>query len=166
MAKKRNRSPFGPKIDEIPVFHYSDAMPAGKKAAVYKAWVRFLRYDFDQYYFAPALYQHLTLSCAFIAHYDRDGFYAHYFEQPGPQTLRFLQQFAPDLSGVPAEGLSGTYWLTAPGLRDLNEAMCRATEHHQERLRKRVLQESRARDIEEARRLLAQHGIMLPPNIV
>ena len=43
-------------------------------------------------HFTKRLYEHLHLHCSFIAHYNRLGFYAEYFER-GEDTARFLSQF-------------------------------------------------------------------------
>ncbi len=67
-------------------------MSAAQKITVLRAWIRFLKRGlrFDQ--FTKALYDHLIQHCSFIAHYDRAGFYSHYFEF-GDSTAFFLSQF-------------------------------------------------------------------------
>ena len=67
-------------------------MSAAQKTTVLRAWIRFLKSGlrFDQ--FTKALYDHLIQHCSFIAHYNRAGFYSHYFEA-GDSTAFFLSQF-------------------------------------------------------------------------
>ena len=43
-------------------------------------------------YFTRRLYEHLSLHCSFIAHYNRYGFFDTYFNEP-KDTQLFLSQF-------------------------------------------------------------------------
>src|SRR2546425_5455766 len=74
------------------VFHDSEFLSAHDKTLVLKVWVRFLKNGLRFEDFSDRLYKHLTLHCSFIAHYNRAGFYAEYFER-GEDTARFLSQF-------------------------------------------------------------------------
>jgi len=64
-------------------------MTAKEKEAVLKAWERFMRAmaggktaEELSRMFTEALYHHLIQHCSFIAHYNRAGFFQHYFEEP------------------------------------------------------------------------------------
>ena len=74
------------------VFRDSEFMSAREKLLVQKAWVRFLKNGLRREDFSDRLYMHLINHCSFIAHYNRVGFYATYFEN-GEDTTRFLAQF-------------------------------------------------------------------------
>lgn len=74
-------------------------MTAKEKGVVLKAWVLFMRpmaggkgAEELVRLFTDAIYKHLTLHCSFIAHYNRAGFFQHYFAEP-EMTLKFLSQF-------------------------------------------------------------------------
>ena len=73
-------------------FRDAEFMSTREKALVLKAWVRFLKNGLRPEDFSDRLYTHLMLHCSFIAHYNRAGFYATYFEN-GEDTRRFLSQF-------------------------------------------------------------------------
>jgi len=93
-------------------------MSAKEKERVVEDFRRFLKSNFDRKYFTKRLYEHLHLHCSFIAHYDIDGFYATYFDEP-EMSIEFLNQF---LTGKSAE-LKGTWWLSGD-YADVNKAMC------------------------------------------
>lgn len=105
-------------------------MPATERRCVLAQWRRFLQVlarnyaDKDRCFlaFPEALYCHLIQHCSFIAHYNRFGFFGHYFER-GDDTLRFLRQF--DRQANP-NGRSTEYgdplWLRGE-YADINEAM-------------------------------------------
>jgi len=73
-------------------FRDAQFMPATEKKVVLRAWVRFLKSGLQFEQFAKSLYNHLIQHCGFIAHYNRDGFYTHYFGSGDSVTL-FLSQF-------------------------------------------------------------------------
>src|SRR2546425_3822950 len=103
-------------------YAFGDArfLSAREKELVLKAWVRFLKGGFCSEDFTKRLYEHLHLHCSFIAHYDRAGFYAEYFER-GEDTARFLSQF--DKRGECRSVEYGwTLWLDGE-YADLNRAM-------------------------------------------
>ena len=58
-------------------------MTAKEKAQVLRQWERFLKGGCQAKDFTEALYHHLMQHCMFIAHYDRGGFYATYFQVQG-----------------------------------------------------------------------------------
>jgi hypothetical protein len=95
------------------VFTDTTYMTAKEQALVLTQWNRFLAKlqtvlalpsapesaaDFGNYPtaldkpFTTRLYEHLINNCSFIAHYNRAGFLAHYFQYPR-DTRTFLTQF-------------------------------------------------------------------------
>ena len=64
--------------------HFTDAqyMTAAQKRRVLGDWVRFFAGGMEIKRFTKGLYQHLTLHCAYIAHYSRAGFFQTYFADP------------------------------------------------------------------------------------
>jgi len=70
-------------------------MTAQDKARVLRQWEGFLKGGLRWEQFHRALYEHLHLHCGFIAHCNRQGFYATYFEN-GEDTLAFLDYFIND----------------------------------------------------------------------
>lgn len=52
---------------------------AADKAKAVNAYVRFVRSGFKKPLFTRAVYTFLHVHLSFIAHYDRDGFYYHFF---------------------------------------------------------------------------------------
>jgi hypothetical protein len=101
-------------------------MSAAEKESVLQSWLRFFKNGCAWHDFTIQLYEHLTLHCSFIAHYNRLGFYEYYFANPGEQTFRFLDQFDPAKPGVSAE-IGMMYWLNGPTASDLNRAMRETT---------------------------------------
>src|SRR5579862_5379428 len=97
-------------------------MSAHDKEIVLRDWIRFLKHGCKFQQFTKALYEHLTLHCSFIAHYNRLGFHEFYFGEISASTTRFLDQFDPAQPGMSAEMGMG-YWLNGPTGADLNHAM-------------------------------------------
>jgi len=73
-------------------------MTAQDKARVLRQWRNFIRSGLKWEAFHKALYEHLYLHCGFIAHYNRQGFYATYFED-GQDTLAFFNFFTYEQRG-------------------------------------------------------------------
>ena len=101
-------------------------MSAQEKKRVLTAWDRFIRSGFEFAQFTKALYNHLIQHCSFIAHYDRGGFWATYFQDP-EDTQRFLDQFDKSKGCVSVE-YGMTYWIqggndVSSGYYDINTAM-------------------------------------------
>lgn len=105
-------------------------MTADEKRRVLRAWERFLRGlarglrgDALVRLFTKDLYNHLIQHCSFIAHYNRGGFFATYFEDP-EDTIRFLSQFDGRATRLSVEyGMD--YWYKGEEYGDINEAMIR-----------------------------------------
>ena len=109
------------------MYTFKDAkfMSAHDKQLVLKQWRRFLDNGFDRVKFTKRLYEHLSLHCAFIAHYNIDGFWSYYFA-PGSEThrLAFVLQF--DRVSNPCNAgaeISMGYWAKGEEYGDINQAM-------------------------------------------
>ena len=131
-------------------------MSAAQKTTVLRAWIRFLKSGlrFDQ--FTKALYDHLIQHCSFTAHYNRAGFYSHYFEA-GDSTAFFLSQFDSRGRCLSVE-YGGRHWLSGD-YEDLNRAMIAEGEAIIPSLLDTARREQEAADIATATVLLAKHGI-------
>jgi len=71
-------------------------MTAEEKQKVANDFSRFVNavdcdYDNCQKFFTKRLYEHLHLHCGFIAHYDQNGFFSTYFENP-EDTKEFFKE--------------------------------------------------------------------------
>jgi hypothetical protein len=103
------------------VFTDERFMAASEKWQVLNAWKRFIRSGFRYSQFSQALYRHLIQHASFIAHYNRYGFWSHYFDADPENLYAFLNQFGGDRQSVE---YGGTWWLGGPAGADLNQAMC------------------------------------------
>lgn len=134
----------------------SQFMTAREKELVLKAWVTFLKHGLKFSHFTKALYNHLTLHCSFIAHYDRAGFYGVYFEH-GDDTKRFLSQF--DAAG-PCVSIEYGYTGWKDGdFSDLNNAMIEAAKPYIPELIRKASASQRDADVAQANALLRKHGL-------
>jgi hypothetical protein len=131
-------------------------MSAAQKTTTLRAWVRFLKSGLQFEHFTKALYDHLIQHCSFIAHYNRAGFYSHYFEA-GDSTGLFLSQF--DTRG-PCFSVEygGHHWLSGD-YADINRAMISEGEGFIPSLLDTAHRRQEAADIATATALLAKHGI-------
>jgi hypothetical protein len=101
-ANWRNRDRNGadmPKAAKIAKVKYTPEsftdvkfMTAVEKAKIANAWQRLLASNFAWPQFSKAVYQHLTLHCSHIAHYDRGGFHHEWFSG-GLGRARFIERF-------------------------------------------------------------------------
>jgi hypothetical protein len=133
-------------------------MSAEEKLMVLRAWQRFVESGLRKNCFTEALYKHLINHCSFIAHYDRRGFYATYFEHVD-DVAHFFTQFD-NSKGIPESiEYGGTSWYTDQRYNDINADMCRIATPLIPALTGRAKAEQRAEDIGLARKLLAKHGI-------
>ncbi|MBA7601173.1 hypothetical protein ES703_08240 [subsurface metagenome] len=124
-------------------FKTVEFMTAEEKIKVLRAWKQFIKNDFKEKFFTKRLYNHLTLHCSFIAHYDKAGFYSTYFTNP-ESTTKFIRQFDKDFDYMSTEyGMN--YWIKGD-FQDLNLAMCQVIEEVKEELYKRF-QEKTKQDI-------------------
>ena len=142
--------------------HDTEFMSAADKEKVLRQWKLFLKSGLRKDKFSRALYDHLILHCSFIAHFDIHGFYDTYFTR-GNATARILGQFD-DGDGLKLpEGIEigGTHWYTDERYADINAAMCEAARPYLPQLMRDAYAGQRSADIEEARALLARHGIPL-----
>ena len=136
-------------------------MTAREKQLVLRAWARFLKNELCFADFTDRLYQHLTLHCSFIAHYDRVGFYRTYFAN-GEDTVRFFTQF--DKRGSLRSVEYGSTWWLEGDYGDLNKAMVEEAARYIPKLIKAAETRQREADIVRAKRLLAKHGLR-PENL-
>ena len=133
-------------------------MSAAQKTATLRAWVRFLKSGLQFEQFTKGLYNHLIQHCSFIAHYNRSGFYSHYFEA-GDSIARFLSQF--DSRG-PCSSVEygGRHWMSGD-YQDINRAMIAEGEVFIPSLLDNARRRQEAADITAATSLLAKHGISI-----
>lgn len=133
-------------------------MSAEEKEKVLKDWRRFIESDFSKNRFTKNLYDHLIQHCSFIAHYNQQGFYGTYFEDP-EDTMRFMKQFD-KVQGCVSVEYGMKYWLTAEDYQDINTALVEALEPYKSdiypRLRQRA-RESKLGEIERLKRELAKY---------
>ncbi len=113
---------------KIDTSHFTDAqyMTAQQKRRVLGDWVRFFQSGMELKRFTKRLYQHLTLHCSFIAHFNRQGFFDTYFANP-ESFQRFLNQFDRTKGCVSSE-YGMTYWIrdgndVSAEYYDLNNAL-------------------------------------------
>jgi hypothetical protein len=131
-------------------------MSAAQKTTILRAWVRFLKSGLQFEQFTKALYNHLIQHCSFIAHYNRAGFYSHYFEA-GDSTAFFLSQF--DSRGqCSSVEYGGRHWLSGD-YEDVNRAMIAEGEAFIPSLLDSAHRRQEAADIATATALLAKYGI-------
>lgn len=136
----------------------AEFMTADEKRKVLRQWERFLKCGCTRETFTKSLYDHLIQQCSFIAHYDRQGFYATYFQEP-EDTIHFLRQFD-NRNGIPKSIEYGmTYWYTDADYNDINAEMCRIASRYIPDLVRKCQTEQEDRDIRRARALMAKHGI-------
>ncbi len=135
----------------------SEFLTAQEKALILKQWKRFIENDFRQEDFTKKIYDHLHLHCSFIAHFNREGFYHTYFENP-EDTIRFIRQFDSDFGLKSVE--YGALWWIQGDYSDVNNAMCQVMSGFKADLYEKLQAEARANDIARAEALLAKHGIV------
>jgi len=116
------------KPKKIDTSHFTDAqyMTAAQKRRVLGDWVCFFETGMELKRFTKRLYEHLTLHCSFIAHFNRQGFYQTYFADP-EALQRFLDQFDRSKGCVSTE-YGMTYWIrdgndVSQAFYDLNSAL-------------------------------------------
>jgi len=122
-------------------FKDTQFLSAKGKEKVLRDWRRFLRDGLKFSEFTENLYNHLIQHCEFIAHYDRQGFYATYFVEP-EDTIRFFSQFDKEKGNRSVE--YGVTWWLQGDYEDINKAMIeefeRCKEEIYEMLNKKLLQ--------------------------
>jgi len=141
------------------MFSDSKFLSAKDKDKILKQWKRFLKTSFAKTTFPKALYEHLHLHCGFIAHYDKETFWRHYFVDP-KMTQKFLMQFDRDYD-EPAEGMK--WWKESDEYGDLNKAMIDFTDEIKRSLWLNLLydrDEAWANDLRELAQQSGQHPIV------
>jgi hypothetical protein len=126
-------------------------MSSAEKEKVLKDWKKFIESDFSRAKFTKKLYNYLTLHCSFIAHFNQQGFYSSYFEDP-EDTLKFLKQFDRDY-GCKSVEYGMDYWITDEDYRDINSAMVNTFEPYKSEIYPRLKQRAREIKLVEIERL-------------
>jgi hypothetical protein len=141
-------------------------LSAAQKRKVLEAWKRFLKSACAKTQFTTDLYDHLSQHCSFIAHFDRHGFHAFYFERITPELFRFFDQFDPALPGWSAE-YNTTHWLSEHNTgADLNHAMRETAGPYLDALRQRFEEDRRQGEINAANKILSRYGLTAVPATV
>lgn len=138
-------------------FKSTKFLSAEEKEAVLKDWRNFIKYGFKREYFTKRLYDHLHLHCSFIAHFNINGFYDSYFENP-ENTLKFLSQFDNDY-GYRSIEYGTSYWFTHEDYHDLNSVIIESFEPYKERIYaglKHKTKEMKLRQIEQLKREIGE----------
>ena len=143
-------------------------MSAKEKETVLASWERFIRKmsegkSQEELFrmFSEAIYKHLTLHCSFIAHYDRAGFFQHYFAEP-EMALRFLSQFDGRGPCLSVEyGMD--YWIrngndVCQDYYDINQEMVRIAAAFIPDIQARLQKSQETLDVARAKALLSKHG--------
>lgn len=138
-------------------------LSAAQKRKILEAWKCFLKSGCGKTQFTADLYDHLSQHCSFIAHFDRHGFYAFYFERITPELFRFFDQFDPALPGLSAE-YNTTHWLSEHNTgADLNDAMRETAGPYLDALRQRFEEDRRQGEINAANKILSRYGLTAVP---
>ena len=125
-------------------------MTAAEKQKVLGHWTKFLEGGFDARHFTKSLYAFLIQHSSFIAHFNRAGFHAVYFEDPSA-TQRFLDQFDKS-KGCRSVEYGDVGWINDEDYRDINGAMADAATAMMPELRRML----RDREVAKARREFEQ----------
>ncbi len=133
-------------------------MSADEKRKALKQWETFLKHGCKGEHFTKPLYHHLIQHCSFIAHYDRAGFYGTYFER-GEDRAHFLSQFDSRNGNPPPSVEYGMTCWAIGDYEDINGEMIRIAGRYIPALLVGSALKQQAADVEEAKRLLAKHGI-------
>jgi len=139
------------------VFRDSEFMSAREKLLMLKAWVRFLKNGLRSEDFSDRLYKHLVNHCGFIAHFNRAGYYATYFED-GEDTTRFHSQV--EKRGECRSVECGGGWGNGE-YEDLRRAMIEEASGYIPALMEHASAKVEESDLAEARRLAAKHGFQI-----
>lgn len=134
-------------------FKDAEFMTAREKELSYKDFIRFVKNGFQSGHFTKRLYDHLHLHCGFIAHYNKSGFYATYFEEP-EDTARFINNFDRDRRNFNSYISQGDY-------ADINTAICNFIDGVKSDIYEKCSSLERNRDIETARKLLRKHSVTI-----
>ena len=123
-------------------------LTAKEKETVYKHWIRFLEEGLQKKHFTKQLYKHLRLHCGVHAHYDINGCYGYYFEQP-QNTMSFIDGFISYTSDM----------FRCKDYDDINDAMRNALVKHTDLIKKVKARELLENDLKLIAGLFHRHGI-------
>lgn len=129
-------------------------MSVKQKEAVLKDWKRFIENGFGREYFTEKIYDHLNLHCSFIAHFNHQGFYGTYFEDPD-DTMKFLKQFDKDY-GYRSIEYGTTYWFNDEDYNDLNSAMVESLEPYKAEIYANLKQKTKDMKLRQIEKLKAE----------
>ena len=130
-------------------------MTADDKQNVYNAWKRFVSGKFQRKHLTKKLYNHLTLHCSFIAHYNIDGFYDFYFTDNYHNMLQFINQF---VTGKSAEYGDMISWTADPNYKDINDAMMEIMQQHADDLTTHLANKEQERELKIAEAIAGKYG--------
>jgi len=139
------------------MFEETKFMSIKDKELVLKAWETFLKKGMQEQHFTKRLYEHLISHCSLIAHFNRRGFYSHYFTSPS-MTANFISQFDHD-KGYRATEYGDDYWIRGE-YRDINMAMCDVLEKYKEKIYDKLQTKEFKDDMAVVTGLMDKHGIL------
>ena len=142
-------------------------MSAKDKELVLKDWTKFLNVlvlddgstKIDKYgneipilfpKFTKRLYEHLHLSCGYIAHYNRFGFFQTYFEG-GDDTIAFCGAFIEQ----------NQRWGSHKDYEDITGEMLKVLSDIKGKIYTKSGEQQKSADIAEAKHLLGKHGMTI-----
>ena len=131
-------------------------MTAKEKELVCRQWRTFVEGGFQRKHFTNRIYQHLSLHCSFIAHYDINGFYDVYFSNDRLNTLRFIEQFT---TGKSAE-MGMDYWIGGD-YADLNPAMMEIMQINADKLTTKLSNNIQTEELGYAQKIAGKYGMTL-----
>lgn len=136
-------------------FEDGKLMPGIEKRIVYRDWERFVVSRFAFKLFTDKLYKHLIYHCAFIAHYNKVGFFSYYFMEDNQRKIAFIEQF---VSGRSVEYGDMT-WLTGDDYRDINTAMMELMQKYSDKLKSELNEAVFKEDMEKIKSIMDKHRL-------
>lgn len=130
------------------MFKDAQFLTAVQKEKIVKNFKSFLKNHMSLTTFTDALYKHFSLHCGFIAHYNRMGFYDTYFTSPEGKTTFY-------------RALVMNHEM--PDYADVNKVLKFMLKEYMDSQVDALVKEARDRDVAEAKRLLAKHGMEQVP---
>ena len=110
------------------MFTDAEFMTAKEKDLVLKNWKSFLANGLKKEHFTKRLYNHLHLTCGYIAHYNQMTFYSTYFES-GPEIESFFGAFMTN---------TAEHWGANIDYKDINDAMRQVYQQHESTIKRMI----------------------------